>query len=64
MAAMRQWFVTVADTPRTTRDVVVPGHSAWSAGWLFRLLHPGDEVVMVRPAVRAQPAPQPTREND
>lgn len=58
MAAMRQWFVTVADEPRRTRDILVPGHSAWSAGWLFRLLHPGDDVVMVRPAERARPTDQ------
>lgn len=64
MAAMRQWFVTVADEPRRSRDVLVPGHSAWSAGWLYRHLHPGDEVVLVRPAVRARPTLQPTSESD
>lgn len=56
MAESRQWFVTVADEPGRTRDVLVPGHSAWSAGWLYRHLHPGDVVVMVRPALRRMPA--------
>jgi hypothetical protein len=57
MAPMRQWFVTVADDPRRTRDVLVPGNSEWSAGWLFRCLHPGQSILMIRPAHKAPTAP-------
>ena len=52
MAELRQWYVTTQADPRRTRDVLVAAHSAWSAGWLFRQLHPGQDVVMVRPAAR------------
>lgn len=50
-----QWYVTVADTPLRTRDALVPGTSAWSAACLYRHLHPGEQVVMVRPANRQIP---------
>ena len=52
MAELRHWYVTVQADPRRTRDALVVAHSAWSAGWLYRQLHPGDNVVMVRPAAR------------
>jgi hypothetical protein len=57
MTAMRQWFVTVADEPQRTRDVLVPGHSAWSAGWLYRHLHPGQSILMIRPAQKRPTGP-------
>jgi hypothetical protein len=52
MAELRHWYVTVRVSPTRTRDVLVLARSAWSAGWLHRQLHPGDDVVMVRPAAR------------
>ncbi len=51
-AELRHWYVTVQDSPKRTRDALVLAHSAWSAGWLYRQLHPGENVVMVRPAAR------------
>lgn len=52
MPELRHWYVTVQDGPKRTRDALVQASSAWSAGWLYRQLHPGDDVVMVRPAAR------------
>lgn len=49
MAERRQWWVTVLVDRQRTRDVLVVARSEWSAGWLFRHLHPGVEVLGVGP---------------
>jgi hypothetical protein len=48
MAELRQFWVTVRHDPCRTADHRIPARSAWAAGWLWRQLHPGDDVVMVR----------------
>lgn len=50
MPERRRWWVTVLLDRQRTRDVLIVARSEWSAGWLFRHLHPGVEVVGVRPA--------------
>ena len=52
MAEQRQWLVTVWVDRGRTRDEVVTASSAWSAGWLYRQLHPGVDVLGVREAER------------
>jgi hypothetical protein len=47
---MQSWWVTVRLDPTRTRDELIQARSEWSAGWLYRTLHPGAEVLMVRPA--------------
>lgn len=49
---LRDWWVTVRLDPTRTRDYLVAARSAYAAGWLWRQLHPGDDVVMVRLAAR------------
>lgn len=46
------YWVTVRHSPTQTRDHRVTAPTAWSAGWLWRQLHPGEtgDVVMVREA--------------
>lgn len=48
MAELRQFWVTVEHERGRTADHRIPARSAWSAGWLWRQLHPRDHVVMVR----------------
>jgi hypothetical protein len=50
VADLRHWYVTVRDSPTRTRDVMVLATGEWHAGWLYRQLHPKDDVIMVRPA--------------
>ena len=45
---MRAFWVTVRTGEGRTADRRITALSAWSAGWLWRRLHPGDDVVMVR----------------
>lgn len=40
--------IVVDNDPRRTRDVVVEARSAWHAGWLYRQLHPGANLVAIR----------------
>lgn len=46
---MRQFWVTVELAPGRTQDRRISARSAWSAGWLFRHLHPGLTVRFIRP---------------
>lgn len=52
MADRSQWYVTVMvdGDPRRTCDHLVAAHSEWSAGWLYRQLHPTANVIRIRPA--------------
>lgn len=52
MPELRDWLVTVRLDAGRTRDHLVKAHSQWSAGWLYRQLHPGVEVIGVREARR------------
>ena len=52
MANQRQFWVCIRLDASRTRDVLVAAHSQWSAGWLFRHLHPGVEVLSVREALQ------------
>jgi hypothetical protein len=45
---MRAFWVTVRHDACRTRDHRITARSAWAAGWLWRTLHPGQNVVMVR----------------
>jgi hypothetical protein len=47
---MTTWWVTVRLDATRTRDDLIPARSQWSAGWLYRTLHPTVEVLLVRPA--------------
>lgn len=47
---MIDWWVTVRVDPTRTRDERIAARSAWAAGWLFRQLNPGADVLQVRPA--------------
>lgn len=45
------WWITVAvngDLTRT-RDYRICARNAYNAGWLWRLLHPGQRIVHIRP---------------
>lgn len=44
----RQWWVCIRLDACRTRDELITARSAWAAGWLFRQLHPGVEVLSVR----------------
>lgn len=48
MAELRSYWVTVEVERGQTRDHRIAAPTAWSAGWLWRQLRPGDAVVMVR----------------
>ena len=48
----RQWWVCIRLDACRTRDELVTARSAYAAGWLFRQLHPGVEVLRVRPCSR------------
>jgi hypothetical protein len=47
---MTPWWVTVRLDATRTRDELIQARSQWSAGWLYRTLYPGAEVLLVRPA--------------
>ena len=47
---MTTWWVTVRIDATRTCDELVVARSQWSAGWLYRVLHPEAVVLMVRPA--------------
>jgi hypothetical protein len=47
---MTHWYVTIRLDATRTRDELIAARSQWSAGWLYRMLHPGVEVLGVRPA--------------
>lgn len=63
---VHRYLVTVRLDACRTRDFSVMAPTHWSAGWLWRQLHPYAEVIAVRrakeyggdhtPAGRAQPA--------
>jgi len=44
------WWVTIRLDACRTRDERIYARSQWAAGWLYRRLHPGVEVLLVRPA--------------
>ena len=50
MTEQRQWWVCIRLDACRTRDELVTARSAYAAGWLFRQLHPGVEVLGVREA--------------
>ena len=47
------WYVTVLVTRDRTMDVIVRARNSYSAGWIYRRIHPGMEVLCVRPVLRA-----------
>jgi hypothetical protein len=50
---MSPWWVTIRLDPTRTRDELIQARSQWSAGWLYRVLHPTVEVLSVRPVQRS-----------
>ena len=46
------WWVTIRLDCCRTRDDLIQARSQFAAGWLYRHLHPGVEVLSVRPARR------------
>ena len=50
-AAWRDWWVTVAvnGDPTRTRDYRIRACNAYNAGWLWRMLHPSQRIVHIRP---------------
>lgn len=50
---LRHWWVTVLVDRQRTRDELIRSDSAYAAGWLYRQLHPGAEVINVRPVARS-----------
>ena len=48
----RHWWVTVLVDRQRTRDELIQARSAYAAGWLYRQLHPGVEVIGVREVPR------------
>lgn len=46
------WFVAIRLDACRTRDELIQARSSWSAGWLYRYLHPHIEVLSIRPAAR------------
>lgn len=57
MTTRQPYWATIRDHPERTRDVLLQARSEWSAWWLARVLHPGAEVLVVRPASRSLPTP-------
>lgn len=51
--SLSPWWVTIRLDPTRTRDDLIQARSQWSAGWLYRVLHPGVEVLSVRPVQRS-----------
>jgi hypothetical protein len=49
---LRHYWVTIRLDACRTRDELIHARSAWAAGWLFRQLHPGVEVIGVREVQR------------
>jgi hypothetical protein len=49
---LRPYWVTIWLDRRRTQDYRIEATSAWNAGWLFRQLHPGVEVLAVREVPR------------
>ena len=47
-AVLKPFWVTVRLDACRTADQRILARSAWAAGWLWRALHPGQTVVMVR----------------
>ena len=47
---MTHWYVTIRLDATRTRDELITARSQWSAGWLYRVLPTGVEVLGVRPA--------------
>jgi hypothetical protein len=45
---LRPFWITVRLDACRTADRRIMARSAWAAGWLWRALHPGQTVVMVR----------------
>lgn len=45
---LKPFWVTVATGPGRTADRRILARSPWAAGWLWRELHPRQNVVMVR----------------
>jgi hypothetical protein len=43
------WWVTVRLDASRTRDYRIKAHGQWSAGWLWRKLHPTAEIIHIRP---------------
>ena len=46
--SLKPFWVTVRLDACRTRDHRIMARSAWVAGWLWRQLHPGQTVVMIR----------------
>ena len=46
--ALKPFWITVRTGEGRTRDHRITARSAWAAGWLWRELHPGQTVAMVR----------------
>lgn len=49
---LRDWYVTVLVDRTRTRDELIRADSEYVAGWLYRQLHPGVEVLGVREVPR------------
>jgi hypothetical protein len=47
-ATLKPFWITVRTGEGRTADRRITARSAWAAGWLWRALHPGQTVVMVR----------------
>jgi len=45
---MKAFWVTVEHARGRTRDHRISAPTLWSAGWLWRQLHPDQTVLMVR----------------
>lgn len=52
MTTQPEWWVTLRLDPGRTQDIRLSARSAWVAQWLASVLHPGREVLSVRPAHR------------
>jgi hypothetical protein len=50
---LSQFWITVQTGPGQTADQRITAPTLWSAGWLYRQLHPGSIVTMVRPIRQA-----------
>lgn len=49
---LRDWWVTIRLDACRTRDELIRADSQYAAGWLYRQLHPGVEVIGVREVPR------------
>ena len=49
---LNDYWVTIVITRDRTADHVIRAPSLYSAGWLYRFLHPTTEVLHVRPVLR------------